>query len=169
MERRYVNMQAPQRPIAISSNEARANYIVELVKGLSTDNLQYYNDIRDYILAFKDRLHEIDRMQLDFPQELGQLFFFQNLGPSFSNFRFRIEARYKVAGCGDGPELTLDQLMDKAVVEWDCLEAEKRMSLRSGYTAPGRPTKRPNRGNSQGQRRRRVRSRKTGGYQGSVW
>ncbi|KKP01185.1 hypothetical protein THAR02_06711 [Trichoderma harzianum] len=167
-------MQPPQRPIATSRNEARANYIVELVKGLSTDNLRSYNDIRDYILAFKHRLHEIDRMQLDFPEELGQLFFFQNLGPSFSNFRFHIEAHYKVAGCGDGAELTLDQLMDKAVVEWDRLEAEKRMSLRFGfpssvYTDPGRPTKRPNRGNSQGQRRRRVRSRRTGGYQGSVW
>lgn len=169
MERRYVNMQAPQRPIAISSNEARANYIVELVKGLSTDSLQYYHDIRDYILAFKHRLHEIDRMQLDFPQELGQVFFFKNLPQSLSSFRCHIEARYKVAGCGDGAELTLDELMDKAVVAWDCLEAEKRMSLRSGYTAPGRPTKRPNRGNSQGQRRRRVRSRRTGDYQGSVW
>lgn len=62
MERRYVNMQAPQRPIAISRNETRANFIVELVKGLSTDNLRSYNDIRDYILAFKERLHEIDRM-----------------------------------------------------------------------------------------------------------
>ncbi|KAL5083173.1 hypothetical protein Trisim1_001915 [Trichoderma cf. simile WF8] len=65
-------MQAPQRPIAISNNEARANYIVELVEGLRTDNLRSYNDIRDYILAFKHRLREIDRMQLDFPQELGQ-------------------------------------------------------------------------------------------------
>ncbi|KAF3056096.1 hypothetical protein CFAM422_012912 [Trichoderma lentiforme] len=144
-------MQAPQRPIAISRNEARANFIVELVKGLSTDNLRSYNDIRDYILAFKELLHEIDRI-----------------------FRFHIESHYKVAGCGDGPELTLDQLMDKAVVEWDRLEMEKKISLdsgfpSSGYTAPGRPTKPPNRGNPRGQRRRRVRSRKTGGYQGSIW
>lgn len=167
--------QTPEWPIESFRKTPSLPIIAEIVHDLTTDNPQSHNDIREYIEAFRGRLYQLERMQPNWEvsQELRQLLFLENLGPSFSDFRGYIYQCYKVAGCGDGPELTLDQLMEKAEDEWHRLRLEKKLSQdsgspSSGYTAPERPTKRPNSGNSQGQLPKRVRSQMTGHWQGPI-
>ncbi|PTB48030.1 hypothetical protein M431DRAFT_334621 [Trichoderma harzianum CBS 226.95] len=133
--------QTPKWPIEASRNTAGPHMVRRAVHDLSTDTLQSHNDdIREYIQAFREHLYQLDRAQLGWSiaQELRQLLFLINLGPSFSDFRGHIYQCYKVAGCGDGPELTLDQLMEKAEDEWHRLKLEKKISLGSGF--PRRPS-----------------------------
>ncbi|KHO00364.1 uncharacterized protein MAM_02287 [Metarhizium album ARSEF 1941] len=115
------------------SQRRGANILGEII-GFTTDNLQKHSDVQDFVQAFREKLHNLERMQLNWtmPKELCQLLFLINLDDTFSTFRSRVYQQYRIAGVGNGADITLDQLIELAQDEHQRLETEKRLSSRSG-------------------------------------
>lgn len=132
-----------------------ASSLGEIVSRLINDNLNHHKSVKDFSESFITHLETLQRMQLSWsiPDELLQLWFLASLGEAFSNFRSTIFLQYTIAGVGDGPALTLHELMTKAKDEWTRMQSEQRMAggqpTSVFYQNQPRGTKRPGQFSSQ--------------------